>query len=336
MPDSLEIRDVNTLADLRSALAQFSADVPVALKAAAKSIAETLEWFDERAMYWQRKTDLAHTRVQQAQVELIRTQASGYRDRDGKFHQADCSREQAALRRATEELRTAEENNGTVRAWRSRVTEAADSFLREARRLEQLADNHTSRAKTELSSLHERYEAVHRQQVALGIAGAFADGKMAVAPTNAFAAVASQGGLDIKGDWQTKDAYVAVNTLPDPQGISGDGDFRKVPSDEMRAGLRRLQEMMPVIQSGDGADPDYWSHKDAALGLEHNDGYRRIYDAFYGDNAIRVTLDNGVYDIINGRHRIWLAKQMGITTLPVRLVERDRGASSSGESGGDL
>lgn len=115
---------------------------------------------------------------------------------------------------------------------------------------------------------------------------------------------------------------VSVRDLPEPEGIHDEDDFVKVSVDEMQAGLERLQEMQPAIESGEGASSDYWAQFDRERGLDYAHGYRRIYDAFYGQDAIRLVKDGDRYDIVNGRHRIWLAKRMGITTLPARLTER--------------
>lgn len=117
---------------------------------------------------------------------------------------------------------------------------------------------------------------------------------------------------------------VPVADLPEPQDIQDDNDFHKVSEDEMRAGLERLQEMQAAIESGDGASSDYWATFDEQRDLDYEHGYRRIYDALYGQDAIRLVRDGDQYDIINGRHRVWLARRMGIETLPARVIERRR------------
>ena len=80
--------------------------------------------------------------------------------------------------------------------------------------------------------------------------------------------------------------------------------------------------MQPVIESGEGDNSDYWAAVDQKARLDYAHGDQRIYEAFYGQDAIRVTWDGSRYDIINGRHRIWLAKHAGLETLPVHLIER--------------
>jgi len=45
---------------------------------------------------------------------------------------------------------------------------------------------------------------------------------------------------------------------------------------------RKLQKMLPAIQSGEGANPEYWGSKDDKLGLTYPKGYQRVYDSIYG------------------------------------------------------
>jgi hypothetical protein len=126
-----------------------------------------------------------------------------------------------------------------------------------------------------------------------------------------------------QGEWVEKGIQdVRVAELPQPEGIEGSDDFKKVSQADMEAGIQRLQEMRPAIEDGSGNSSDYWSHIDHQQGLTYEKGYQRIYDAFYGNSAIHICRDGQQIDIVNGRHRIWLAKQMGIQSLPARIVER--------------
>lgn len=115
---------------------------------------------------------------------------------------------------------------------------------------------------------------------------------------------------------------VPVADLPNPDGIEGSTDFHKLSAPEMKAGLARLEEMKPAIASGKGASSDYWAEHDRQHGLDYAHGYQRVYEAFYGNDAIRLTNDGKQYDIVNGRHRVWLAKRMDVKDLPARVIER--------------
>jgi uncharacterized protein YukE len=125
------------------------------------------------------------------------------------------------------------------------------------------------------------------------------------------------------GQWVDRGIQnVCLADLPQPEGINRADDFKKVSLAVMQAGIQRLQEMLPIIESGVGQSKDYWAHIDQEHKLTYEYGYQRIYEVFYGENAIRLEHDGNSYHIINGRHRLWLAKQMGIKSLPAKVVER--------------
>lgn len=134
-----------------------------------------------------------------------------------------------------------------------------------------------------------------------------------------------QGEVDspAPGDWVDRGMQdVPVADLPEPEGVEDANDFEKISPEEMKVGLTRLQEMKPVIDSGEGANTDYWREFDRERGLAYPDGYQKVYESFYGQDAIRLDKDGHQYDIINGRHRIFMAKQMGIGTVPARVIEK--------------
>jgi hypothetical protein len=115
-----------------------------------------------------------------------------------------------------------------------------------------------------------------------------------------------------------------VDDLPGPKGFSGSPSFRKGISEaRMRAGIQRWVEMRSVIESGVGASSDYWADFDRAKGFEYENGYQQVYDAFYGADCIKVNKTGNSYTVDNGEHRIWLAKQMSVDQLPMRIVEKN-------------
>jgi hypothetical protein len=94
--------------------------------------------------------------------------------------------------------------------------------------------------------------------------------------------------------------------------VRGPESFQHVPMGEMREGLLLLERVLAAIENG--ADRDELRRLDAT--------YLRVYDAFFGDTAIRlVRRPDGRYEVTNGYHRIWLARQLGIDELPARVVE---------------
>lgn len=115
---------------------------------------------------------------------------------------------------------------------------------------------------------------------------------------------------------------VKVSDLPQPEGINGPADFEKAPYEEMQAGMRKLELMKPSIADGTRADSAAWRQFDQEEGLSYPDGYQKVYDAFYGDDAVRVVKIGSHYEIDKGRHRIYLAKESFAREIPARVIER--------------
>jgi len=82
--------------------------------------------------------------------------------------------------------------------------------------------------------------------------------------------------------------------------------------------------MIPLINNGVGNNSEYWEKHDSQLGVVNpGDSYANVYSIFYGSEPIRIVIDGGQKTIVNGRHRLWVAKQMGITEVPVSVSERE-------------
>lgn len=120
--------------------------------------------------------------------------------------------------------------------------------------------------------------------------------------------------------------YIEIDTIPLPADID-EASFSKVPLEQMRNGIAMIQEMRGTIEREVGASGDYWRAMDRLRGLGHRFGYEGAWEAFYGSDVVRVEKDGDRYNVVSGRHRIWLAKKMGVKWLPISLVERGSGQS---------
>lgn len=124
--------------------------------------------------------------------------------------------------------------------------------------------------------------------------------------------------------------YVDVDSLPDTTRVKGIDDFkgdtpekRVAHYDSLKRDLLHHEQMRPYVERGHG--PETWDAWDdqAKIGQAspegHIRGYADIYKAYYSrSDAIAVSEVNGRYvDILNGEHRIFLARQLGIHKLPV-------------------
>lgn len=105
--------------------------------------------------------------------------------------------------------------------------------------------------------------------------------------------------------------------------VQDPSDFHKTRHDEMVDGFEKLDEVVdPALERG--ADSDYFRELDQRQGLDYEHGYQRVYEAFYGDSSVRVEKDGDVYRVINGAHRLSVARELGRETVPARVLERRR------------
>lgn len=128
--------------------------------------------------------------------------------------------------------------------------------------------------------------------------------------------------------------FVNVDQLPATPDIRGVNDFRgdeltdkRRTYESMKADLLRHEQMRPLVAQGYGDEA--WNTVDQQNGLGnhspsgHTRGYSDTYRAFYDkSDCIAVDEVNGKFvGIENGRHRIYLAREMGIKQLPVSVLK---------------
>lgn len=126
--------------------------------------------------------------------------------------------------------------------------------------------------------------------------------------------------------------YVEVNRLPETPDVHGPQDFKGNTPQERRANYESLkrdmlrhEEMRPYIEQGYG--PDTWDQWDQQAGIGHagpgayERGYQDVYHAYYHrSDAVAVSETNGDFTgILNGEHRVFLARELGIQKLPVHM-----------------
>jgi hypothetical protein len=131
----------------------------------------------------------------------------------------------------------------------------------------------------------------------------------------------------------------AIEAFPLPAGFAwipldqvetGDlepSDFRKVSEGDIERGFGFLvREILPRIRGGSPADADVFRETDRAAGRDEGAGARRAFEAFFGLDAIRLERRAGepVFSVTNGRHRIHVARRLGLSHVPARTVEVDR------------
>ena len=314
---SLDLKNIQTILDLKTAIDKFSEGIQSDLKYINNEIGCNFEWLLERSNYWQHEIEIAQQDLYKAEADLQRCENSGIVDEDGYYHQPYCDCEKRTVEQASAYLHECNEAIQIVQKWQGRIEKAASDQITAANQLSTLSDWQSEKAQMNLDQTACRYEIVQSTSSQVGSIGNLLGGLV----ESVNAGIAAHG--NNQGDWKDRNIQnIYVDNLPYPDEIKNGDDFKKVSLEEMKAGLNRLQEIRPIVEKGTGNSSDYWAKIDQQKGLNFSSGYQRIYDAFYGQDAIRVEKNGNTFDIINGRHRIWLAKQMGIEQLPIHLIEK--------------
>jgi len=311
MNESINVRRVQTLRNLKNSFNNFSDDIQGSLIAIEHELQRVLDSLKRNLEACERNVANTKEELQDAR-EALRDRES--MDDDECYDDIDEYIER--VEEARRKLVYAENERFKSRRWLAKIETAIQHFGIHAKRLKALATDRTDKAKAILD------QAMVDLQKYLNLSTPIGSEIEILSNSNRPLERTISEPKRTTGRWVKNGVIdLGINEIPIPKDIVGSQDFKKVPIEEMRAGLERLKEMMPIIQSGVGAKKDYWVERDRQLGLDNFNGYVKIYDAFYGHDAIRVEKIDNKYDIINGRHRIWLAKQMGITNLPINLVE---------------
>lgn len=119
----------------------------------------------------------------------------------------------------------------------------------------------------------------------------------------------------------------------DPTGVRVDGaelHWRKISPDTARESFRVLGRMEPHLKNAEiRSEADRLRLREKLAGITDRKGDRlfdedalRYFDLYFGSARIRVASDRDGYDVVNGRHRLWLAAKEAVPRLPVLLAER--------------
>lgn len=124
MPDSINIRSVATLAELRAALAKFAAAVAQSLDEVDMELRRAVDWVRlERPGHWKKELQRAWDRVAEARNELAQCEARAY---DGQ--RPSCYQEKKALEAAKAYVRTCQEKIEIVRHWCGAIGQEASEY----------------------------------------------------------------------------------------------------------------------------------------------------------------------------------------------------------------
>lgn len=103
--------------------------------------------------------------------------------------------------------------------------------------------------------------------------------------------------------------------------VTGRGSFGKgySPEDLSWAYTTLREQVLPAMSAGHGLD--YFQARDQAEGRMGARSYTDTFLGFFGDNnAIRLERQaDGTFRVGNGFHRIWVAQQLGLDTIPAKI-----------------
>jgi hypothetical protein len=305
MSSSANVLAINALEELKGALNRFGSEAREALNAAELELQRTLDWLQERQGHWRGEVRRRQAEVEQARAALARCQASGHRDQHGNYHVPNCAAYEQSLLQAQLHLREAEAELANAQKWSRLIEHAVQEYQQEAKSLANALADDLPRAAAVLG------RSVATLQSYAQTSGA---GSTSVAlPTTSLSTVA--------GVWEKQgiqDVPLEQIDLSDSHVHNAD-DFEKVSYEEMVEGLRKLEEVVhPAVRGG--AHADYFSQLDAEQRLDYAHGYLKVYESFYaGDGPIKLEKIGDRYKVDHGHHRLFVARQLGLKTIPASV-----------------
>lgn len=114
---------------------------------------------------------------------------------------------------------------------------------------------------------------------------------------------------------------VPIAKCVDDQRVTSEADFVRISASDARWAVTELyRQILPRM--GNGGDlASRLSASDAGAGRSGNQSLQATYSGFFREeHRVKVTeLADGGYDVLNGAHRIWMARQLGMTHIPAAV-----------------
>jgi hypothetical protein len=151
MTQNVDVRSVEALSDFASALKRYGHEAEASLAAFAREVEQTMRWIESRIDHWQREEANAHAAATRARAALAACQASGYRDKHGRYHAPDCSAQERHLRACMAQLRVCQKELANARQWKQRVEKAGAKYELQAQRLKRILSTELPRAASSLN-----------------------------------------------------------------------------------------------------------------------------------------------------------------------------------------
>ena len=300
--DAADLGSLDGLDDLDQAFGRFRGSAKACLEAARNRLGTQLAQLRERREEGQRQVRACERVLSEADDE----------DYD------DASR---ALIEAQERLRT-------VNRWLGRAEESAQSYRTAALRFERLMEEDLPRTQLRLRGI--RAEGAAYLSVQLGDDVAVATSHRSPDSTQAAPAVVEPAVTDPLVEFPLPPGFrwVSLDHISQRDDLRDDEGFPKVSEHDMRRGFGTLRrQVLPFLAQNPDANARVFQELDG-----FNDGggpkpRQKAYEAFFGDASIVLDgpLSDGTFSVTNGRHRIKVARDMGWSAVPARVIGKAGG-----------
>lgn len=336
MSETVKVLSVDQLDHFNARLTQFREHANEVINRADAHTIRALEWIEQREHFWRQEVSRRKQIMFQAIQAYHACTARVYTDPEtGIIYRPNCSAEQHAVERIKQAVKQAEDEHYKVGKMRDRMREAIQAYRHESGKLRQTLNYDIPKSNAYLKRKSEalrRYLNTHPQITPEGMAllglgvimGATAVGVAAIA-SSVLNDSENPNTDEIKSPPQwiesgIQNVPLAKIDLSDSYIESAD-DYKKVPYETMRVGVQRLIDVIrPAVQNG--ANADYFREMDSIQGLNYEHGYLRVYEAFYGNEPVRLEKLGDTYKVVNGYHRLKIAQEMGLTDIPALVNEK--------------
>jgi hypothetical protein len=311
MNDSVQIADGDILFGLKGAVKLFQSS--------------SLELFGEAGQQIRQLGARVASEVEQRRSEVnsavlrVHAAEAALRYCMGADPPANCSGPAQALNQAQRWLESRQQRLRVAEAASRKLDAAVSAYQGPSNSWAAFLQVGPNRAATALDRLQQtidRYSAVEIPSSANPLPIGPAGGAGSTLGTPAVSGVRNLPGTDI--------CEVPIGLIDDSDtSISGPSDFgaKGVSYQEMRLGLQRLDEsIMPAARRG-----DLEGFISERSGREPETNYQNLLGSFFGSSAIKLSpAPNGRYSVVNGYHRIFAARELGMTSLPARITGQRR------------
>lgn len=329
MSPSVEVRAIDALEDLQASLIRYADQAQATLAAIAREVQRTLDWLAERQRHWRGEVQRWREEARRAQADYQRCLASGDRD-----HPPSCGREEQALYEARRRLAQAEAEERLATQARLAVQAEAEIYARDANRLRVTLQTETVKSIEVLRTKVTVLRAYASGGITAGgvLAGALAFGAgMVIGAAMGRAGedgAAGARGPDSSGREPTlQERHPDIRDIPldmidlSDSPVHDEADYHKVSKAQMIVGFEKLTQVRRWISQG---ATDQWLYdadqEERAKGMAEAQSHYNIYQVFYGDNAIALEKVGDRYRVLNGYHRLAVARELGWTTIPARIA----------------